>query len=427
MDLNPASPSRSWYLLIWVLGLWVADLDHVSAQPAASPDTTSVRQTRDHWNAYSNDVDRLFNETLEAMVGDDPNAYRKAWLDYYRNAETDALTQEVENLENTLRALTLLQMGMETYQDKSGKVAAMIEMIRDQINLAYEPRLQRGSYKSNGVKLRYYLLGTGKPVLILSGGPGTWGKDLLPVAELLDNASYRSILFDQRGTGESKLKTYDEKTINLQAYVDDIEGLRKHLKLEQWIILGHSWGGRLAMAYAAEYPDRVQSLILVGSGGAHNNYSHVFSKNIQTRQQDLELAAYYFWTNPYRMGMMPDQALVEQVRSQLPSYMYDRSKVLPLFTNLGEEVFNPRTFQIARKIKLTSSVRKNLQASFTQPVLVIQGEQDPIGVSTAYANLGLFEASSRKEIKLINACGHIPWLEQRDIFNMYLTDFLLQK
>jgi proline iminopeptidase len=70
-------------------------------------------------------------------------------------------------------------------------------------------------------------------------------------------------LFDQRGAGRSTPagETRSNTTADL---VSDIERIRQHLCIQQWILFGGSWGSALALAYAQEYPERVLTLVLRG-------------------------------------------------------------------------------------------------------------------------------------------------------------------
>jgi proline iminopeptidase len=101
----------------------------------------------------------------------------------------------------------------------------------------------------------------GKPVVFLHGGPGA---GLVPdYRRFFDPDAYRIILFEQRGAGRSipHASLDDNTTWHL---VEDIEQIREHFGVEQWLVFGGSWGSTLALAYAESHPERVRGLVLRG-------------------------------------------------------------------------------------------------------------------------------------------------------------------
>ena len=101
----------------------------------------------------------------------------------------------------------------------------------------------------------------GKPAVFLHGGPG--GGTDARMRCFFDPKRYRIVLFDQRGCGKSRphANLVDNTTWHL---VEDIERLREHLGIEQWLVFGGSWGSTLALAYAETHPKRVTELVLRG-------------------------------------------------------------------------------------------------------------------------------------------------------------------
>ena len=95
----------------------------------------------------------------------------------------------------------------------------------------------------------------------MHGGPG--GGTSPEQRRFFDPEHYRIILFDQRGSGKSTpaAELVDNTTWDL---VDDIEKIRKHLQVDDWIVFGGSWGSTLAIAYAETHPEKVKALILRG-------------------------------------------------------------------------------------------------------------------------------------------------------------------
>lgn len=101
----------------------------------------------------------------------------------------------------------------------------------------------------------------GAPVLFLHGGPGAGAAP--SHRRFFDPAHYRIVIFDQRGAGRSTpLGEITDNTTPL--LVADIEKLREHLGIKQWLVFGGSWGSTLALAYAEFHPERCTGLILRG-------------------------------------------------------------------------------------------------------------------------------------------------------------------
>ena len=101
----------------------------------------------------------------------------------------------------------------------------------------------------------------GVPVLFLHGGPGA-GAGIIH-RRFFDPAFWRVVIFDQRGAGRSRpLGSLANNTT--PHLVEDIEELRRHLGIQQFLLFGGSWGSTLALAYAQAHPDRVAGCVLRG-------------------------------------------------------------------------------------------------------------------------------------------------------------------
>ncbi len=105
---------------------------------------------------------------------------------------------------------------------------------------------------------------SGKPALVLHGGPGSgctpgWRR-------FFDPEAYRIILFDQRGCGRSTPDAGDPAvdlaTNTTHHLLADIEQLRRSLRIERWLVFGGSWGSTLALAYAEAHPGHVSEAVL---------------------------------------------------------------------------------------------------------------------------------------------------------------------
>src|SRR5579859_1659512 len=115
---------------------------------------------------------------------------------------------------------------------------------------------------ADGRKLTYRKLGHGPVLICHPGGPGyssTYFSDLAGLWE-----RYTLVMINPRGTGGSD-RPFDSRAYQIEDYVSDVEELRRHLGLERVLLLGHSHGGVVAQAYAAEHPGRVRRLVLAST------------------------------------------------------------------------------------------------------------------------------------------------------------------
>lgn len=114
----------------------------------------------------------------------------------------------------------------------------------------------------DGYRVRTYSFGSGDNVVFcLNGGPGLPCDYLREAHSCLIDKGYRVVAFDQLGTGRSDRPT-DPGLWTIGRYVEETEAVRKALGLGKVHLLGHSWGGWLAIDYALTYPANLRTLIL---------------------------------------------------------------------------------------------------------------------------------------------------------------------
>jgi proline iminopeptidase len=119
---------------------------------------------------------------------------------------------------------------------------------------------QEGFVDSHGALIYYQAFGHGTPLLIVHGGPGASHDYFLPYLLPLMRTT-RLIFIDERGSGKSS-KLSDPKEYTVANMVEDVETVRQTLGLGKISLLGHSYGGVLAEAYALKYQKNLSHLIL---------------------------------------------------------------------------------------------------------------------------------------------------------------------
>ena len=119
---------------------------------------------------------------------------------------------------------------------------------------------QDGFVDAHGVLIYYVAFGKGSPLVIVHGGPGADHTYFLPYLLPLAR-THRLIFIDERGSGRSQ-RLQDTSQYTVENMVEDLEDVRQALKLGKISLLGHSYGGVLAQAYALKYQQNLTHLIL---------------------------------------------------------------------------------------------------------------------------------------------------------------------
>jgi proline iminopeptidase len=247
--------------------------------------------------------------------------------------------------------------------------------------------------------------GTGTPVVLLSGGPGLNPFYVYPIHEQLSK-HFRSIILHQRGTGKTVMAKIDSTTLSLDKYVEDLEALRNHLQAKKLILIGQSWGGMLSMEYCSRYPDKVEKLVLVGSGSPSMNFANYFSDNIQMRLRPEDLAE--------KSGL----------KRNWIGYFFDResglaSKAAIDFTKIsGQPGINSIMVgdYAAKEKQRLANLKK-----YKGPAYVIQGYQDPVG----FAAYEIKSVIPQAELLFVKQSGHLPWFEKESTQKQFY-DFLIK-
>lgn len=260
------------------------------------------------------------------------------------------------------------------------------------------------------------IIGEGRPIVVAHGGPGLTHKGLLPgLAEL--SRHYQMIFFDQRGCGQSTGEL-DEDSMQIATSVEDMEEIRKALGLERISIIGHSWGGLLAMKYAVDHQESVDKLILLDSLPAA--YQH----NPSNPNPYLDGIKAIKSSDGYKTGNV--DMISQSYKDLFSTFCYNPEK--------GNEIDLefPTKEAALKSILIREEFEKNLfsqsydyqkdVAKLYVPTLLIHGENDPLPVAISQSLHHLISSSEQPVI--LKECGHFPNVEQPVALVEQLEKFL---
>jgi proline iminopeptidase len=288
--------------------------------------------------------------------------------------------------------------------------------------LAFPPllRAQTEGFAQNGGSVIYYrTYGKGVPLLIINGGPGLNSEGFVPLARLLAKNNL-TIIYDQRGTGKSSVAPVDSTTITLQEMAGDLEALRIHLAIRQWIVLGHSFGGMLASYYASLHPEQVKALILSSSGGIDLELESYVGSGISDRLSPAEKDSLTYWNGRIAQGDTSYAARLGRGMALAPAYVYNRENIPIIAERLtqGNVRVNDLVWQDLHKIRFDCAPRLK---DFDKPVLIIQGKEDIISLKTAEKAHRLLRHS---KFVLVDRSAHYGWLDNPASYLQAVNAFL---
>ncbi len=261
------------------------------------------------------------------------------------------------------------------------------------------------------VSLFVKVIGQGNPLLLMHGGPGLDHTTLLPLEPLANH--FTLIFYDHRCNGRSEGAEVTSMTWeNLTA---DAEALREALGFEDWAVLGHSFGGNVALEYTLRYPHRVTNLLLMDTCGDARWTQHNAPKLLAKRGYSpttVELARRF-----YNGQMTPDEVL-PTVLKFIGAYSYHTS---PLY--------NPTLLGLAMRVGLGPPMKMRPEATvfgssqlntgwtvmdrlgeIDVPTLVMAGRHDFLFPPEHQAILADRIPGARLE--LFECSGHNPQMEQ---------------
>jgi proline iminopeptidase len=259
----------------------------------------------------------------------------------------------------------------------------------------------------------------GVPVIFIHGGPGggTGANDM----RFLDPAFYRIILLDQRGAGRSR-PSAEVKNNTTEYLVSDLENLRNHLSIEQWLLFGGSWGSALALIYGETHPDRVLGFILRGIFlgtkaeylklwyGMGDIYPEAFAKYYRfiPAEERLDLISAY-----YRRLVDADPQVYMSAARSFCEYDFTCATLLDKSNLVVQLTDDRRVLALARLFAHYSinnfflsddQIIKNLSKVAHLPLIIIHGRYDVI--CRASSAFKLYEHWPKSKLVIVQDGGH---------------------
>jgi proline iminopeptidase len=282
-----------------------------------------------------------------------------------------------------------------------------------------------GFIRADGVDIYCKSVGKGPALVVLHGGPGSDHSDFLPSLHPLARSN-RLIFIDERGSGRSE-RLEDTKKYTLDYMVSDLHHVRKAFGLKRFALLGHSFGGLLAQAYAVRYPQTLNRLILAGTAHSAKTFNADFRRiraALSTKDR-AEMAAYEA-RGIFRSDGRYVRGYERLCARILAPYMYSRPPppAEPQSYVSGWEVLREMwvrrsDFHVDGNLKgvdFTSQLR-----TLKVPTLVVLGDRDLVSVQSAEK---LAAVLPNAKLVVIPDCGHMMYIDQTQRFNELVSEFL---
>jgi proline iminopeptidase len=270
-----------------------------------------------------------------------------------------------------------------------------------------------------GTELFVKRLGSGEPILVVHGGPVLDHGYLLPhLAPLADD--YELVFFDQRLSGRSA-GVVDPESVRLATFVDDIEALRSSLGFERMHLMGHSWGGLLAMSYAVRHGERLRSLMLLDSVPPSSMLWREENLVLAERETDEDRRQREAIRSSPEFQAKKPEAIARMLRASFAAQFHDRARISALELLVPDDyVERSRQFQglgaDLRDYDLLGDLSR-----VTAPTLVLYGADEP---AATLAGPALVERLPHAELVLVPEAGHFPFIEQPEAFLRAVREFL---
>ena len=266
-----------------------------------------------------------------------------------------------------------------------------------------------------------YVRVEGPPVLVLHGGPSIGSGYLIEGFAGLSR-DHRVILFDQRGIGWST-GAEDSTRLTVSRTLDDIDAVRETLVGGSVHLVGHSWGGLLALSYAIDRPGAVRSLVLVDPTEPGSRYARQRDTNLAAATTAVDSAelADLFASPGYRSG---DPEVVESLyRAIYRPWLGHREAATNLRFGLDLEAALRGRRVGERLVRSPAGLARwtDLGRLIDVPTLIVHGDRDPIPVAMARRLHAEIDGS---ELVVLEGVGHFPMVEAPEAFERAVRGFI---
>ena len=271
----------------------------------------------------------------------------------------------------------------------------------------------------NGTELYVKRIGSGEPIVVVHGGPMLEHGYLLPhLSSLAD--TYELIFYDQRLSGRSASHV-DSASVRIATFVDDIEEIRRSLDLERIHLMGHSWGGLLAMHYAIEYQENLQSLVLLNSMSAASEIWQEEERLLAQRFTAADSVERQAIRETDAFANQEPDAIAQLLRLSFRLQFHDTSMVNGLQLYVPED-YSDRSMQFGyMMVDLMGFDLHDDLTAVTVPTLILYGSDEP---ATELGGARLHDRMPNSEWVVIENAGHFPFIEQPAAFTDAVRRFL---
>lgn len=277
--------------------------------------------------------------------------------------------------------------------------------------------ITEGQRKINGSNLFVSIHGKGEYLLVLHGGPGLNHHYFLPHLNSLEK-KFALVYYDQRACGKSDTPPVD--SISMKFLVEDIEAIRKELKIEKINILAHSWGAVLATQYGLLHPDRIKRLILSNPTPLSREYDTQIAtllKQKTTKQDSIERGAIV------SQGNLDVKKIEQLFLLSFRLSAYNRSNISKLKLELPAN-FSEANGALFTALSKDQSLGANLYEKLKEfhfPVLIVHGMSDLLPMTAVER---LKKEIPQAKVEIFQHSGHFPFVEETEKYNVVVESFL---